>query len=407
MKRLSKKSEKVIKEVTEGRFFENPLSVMAKEGAKIMLRVALEEEITEALGRDFYERSPTAKGHRNGYKDRTVKLSCGDINIPMPKVRGLEEIFHSKVLPPYQTMMKELEEVIPLLYMNGLSTRRVKRSLKKVFGERGLSHQSVSKITGKVVEEFNEWKKRDLSALRILYLVLDGIRLGVRAGTSEKEAVLVATAFLEDGHREPLSVALGNRESHLSWKGFLEDLRLRGLKDPLLVAIDGCPGLLRALEEMFPRVRIQRCTKHRMENILEKVLKADRDEVRDDLRKVFYAPTLGHSKEALRLFEGKWKKRFPSAVECLLTDIDACLTYYQFPHAHWKRIRTTNAAERSFLEVKRRVRAIGRFKDEQRALATVWWLIADAQSRWYGVRMTKEAVEIINRLRAGKEQIAA
>lgn len=217
----------------------------------------------------------------------------------------------------------------------------------------------------------------------------------------------MATAFLGDGKRELLGVALGNRESHMSWKGFLDDLRGRGLKDPLLIVSDGCPGLLRAVEEVFPGVETQRCTKHRMENILEKVLKADREEVRDDLRKVFYAPTLEHSREGVILFERKWGKRYPSAVECLLAGIEECQSYYKFPPSHWRRIRTTNAAERSFLEVRRRVRSMGRFKDELRALATVWWLMKDAQERWHGVRLTKEATEILNRLHREKEPLAA
>ncbi len=408
MKRLSKKSEKVIKEMVEGgRLFENPLSMMAREGARMMLRVALEEEMTATLGRDLYERAEGSIGRRNGYKQRTVKLSCGDITIPMPKARGLDEPLHSKVLPPYRTRMEELEETIPFLYMNGLSTRKVKRSLKKVFGEKGLSHSTISNITAKVVDEFNAWKKRDLSGLSVLYLVIDGIRLGVRTDTKEKEAVLVATAFLEGGRREVLGVSLGNRESTASWKGFLEDMRERGLKNPLLIISDGCPGALHALAEVFPKVGVQRCTKHRMENVLEKVLKDDRVEVRDDLRMVFYSSTLEHSLEALELFRKKWSKRYPSAVDCLMTDIDRCQTYYKFPIAHWKRIRTTNAIERCFREVRQRVKTIGRFKDEQRALATVWWLMNDAQKRWYGVRMTKEAMEILNKLRGEKARLAA
>jgi len=407
MKRLSKKSEKVIREMMEdGRFFENPLSVMAREGARMMLRVALEEELTEALGRDMYERSCEARGWRNGYKERTVKLSCGDIRVSVPKARGMAEPFCSKVLSPYQTRMGELEEVIPLLYMNGLSTRRVKRSLKKVFGKRGLSHQSVSRISGKVVEEFKAWRQRDLSGLDVLYLVIDGIMVGVRAGTSEKEAVLVANAFLEDGSRDVLGVALGSRESYLSWKGFFDDLRQRGLKDPLLIVSDGCPGLLRAMEEVFPGVETQRCTRHRMENVLEKVLKADREAVRDDLRKVFYAPTLEHSREAAGLFGKKWRK-YPSAVECLLTGLEKCQTYYKFPYTHWRRIRTSNMVERGFREVRQRIKTMGRFRDEERGLATVWWLMKDCQKRWYGVGMTKEVREILDRIRAEKELLAA
>lgn len=405
-RRLSKKAEKVIREMMEERLFEHPLALVAKAGARMMLRVALEEEITAFLRRDYYERIEDANGYRSGSKPRTIKLSCGDVVIDMPQARG--NPFHSAILPPFQTRMKELEEVIPLLYMNGLSTRRVKRSLKKVLGKRGLSHTTVNIITHKVVEEFKGWKRRDLSHLKVLYLILDGIRIGVRAGTKEKEAILVAHAFLWDGSKEVLNIELGSRESYNSWKGFLDNLRERGLRNPLLIVTDGCPGLLGAIEEVFPGVEVQRCTKHRMENVLEKVLKVDRDEVKDDLRKVFYASTYEHAKEALRIFERKWGNRYPSAVECLLNGIEACLTYYKFPYSHWKKIRTTNTLERAFREVRQRVRVIGRFKDEEKALATVWWLMKDTQERWKGIGMTEEAREILGRLqRATMEKVAA
>lgn len=397
-RRLSKKAEKVIKKVMEEeRLFGHPLALVAKAGARMMLQVALEEEITTYLGRDYYERNDDANGYRSGSKRRTVKLSCGDIEIDMPQARGLP--FHSAILPPYQTRMKELEEVIPLLYMNGLSTRRAKRSLKKVLGKRGLSHTTVNKITNKVIEEFKGWRRRDLSGLEVIYLILDGIRIGVRGGTGEKEAVLVAYAFLGDGRREVLSVELGNRESYNSWKYILDDLRQKGLIDPLLIVTDGCPGLLKAVEDVFPGVETQRCTKHRMENVIEKVLKEDHEEVRDDLRKIFYAPTYEHAKEAVVIFEKKWGKKYPGAVKCLSEGIENCLTYYKFPYSHWKRIRTTNTIERGFREVRQRVRVIGRFKDEEKALATVWWLMKDTQERWQGIVITKEIREILNRLR--------
>lgn len=217
-----------------------------------------------------------------------------------------------------------MEEVIPLLYMNGISTRKVKRSLKEVLGKRGLSHQNVSRIAGKVVEGFRGWKKRRLSGLKVLYLIVDGIRLGVRAGTCEKEAVLVAQGFLEDGRRVLLSVGLGNRESYLGWKGFLGDMQERGLQNPLLI--------------------------------------------------ITYK------------------------------DIEHCLTYYKFPCAHWKRIRTTLCIERSFREVRQRVRSIGRFQDEERALSLVYWQIKDVQARWKGLSMTREAMEVLYRLKAAKMQ---
>jgi transposase-like protein len=205
--------------------------------------------------------------------------------------------------------------------MNGISARKVKKAVGKLIGKKGLSHQNVMRISERVVEEFNAWKKRDLSKLRPVYLILDGIRLGVRAGTVEKETVLVAWAFLEDGSRELVSVSLGNRESYNAWKGFLNDLVARGMGEPMLTIIDGCPGLVKAVEEVFPESDKQRCTKHRTENVLDKVLEPDRASVKESVRKVFYASTYEHAKEAVELFKKKWSMKYPSAVECLTEDI--------------------------------------------------------------------------------------
>jgi transposase-like protein len=315
-KSLSKKSKKLIERGLWQLKQSSSLIELTRIGAKMMLEVAIEEELTAFLGRDYYERRDKQKGSRSGLKPRTIKIGCGDIEIGMPQVRDAGRPFHSKILPPRVTRMEEVQDIIPLLYMNGLSSRKVKKSVARLIGKRGLSHQNVLRITGKIVEEFNLWKRRDLSGLRVIYLILDGIRLGVRAGTREKEAVLVAWAFLEDGSRELLGVSLGNQESYSAWKGFLEDMVKRGLNEPMLTVIDGCPGLIKAVKELFPGSDIQRCTKHRTKNVLDKVLKEDRAKVKDSLRKIFYASTYEHAKEAIEIFKRQWGKKYPSAVEC-------------------------------------------------------------------------------------------
>jgi len=406
-KSLSKKSEKVIEKSMKEFMQRNSLVEFTKAGARMMIQIALEEELRAFLGRDYYERrSNGQEGSRAGSKLRTVKIGCGDIELEMPKVRDAGGPFHSEFLPPRVSRMEEVQDIIPLLYMNGLSTRKVKKSVAKLLGKRGLSHQNVIRITEKVVEEFKKWKSRDLTNLKVAYLILDGTRLAVRAGTREKEAVLVAWGFLEDGSLEPLSISLGNQESYNAWKWFLEDMVKRGLGEPILTAIDGCPGLIKAVREVFPNSDIQRCTKHKTENVLDKVLKEDRDKVKESLRKIFYASTYEHAKEAVELFKDRWGKKYPSAVEILMEDIELCLTYYKYPYRHWKRIRTTNVVERSFREVKRRTKGVGRFQDEERALAMVYWQLKEL--RWYGVSMTKEARAILTGIKVSKlERIAA
>ena len=405
-KSLSKKTKKVIEENLEEFLTMPPLRELTRIGARMMLQSAMEEEVTTYLERDFYERTSSAKGSRNGSKPRAVKIGSGDIGIRMPQVRNAGGPFHSQILPPRVTQMDEIQEIIPLLYMNGLSTRKVKKAVGKLIGKKGLSHQNVMRISGRIVEEFNVWKKRDLSTLQVVYLILDGIRLGVRAETTEKEAVLVAWAFLEDGSRELVGVSLGNRESYHAWKGFLEDLVRRGMGEPMLSIIDGCPGLIKAVDEVFPESDKQRCTKHKTENVLDKVLEQDRASVKESVRRVFYASTYEHAKEAVELFKKKWSMKYPSAVECLTDDIESCLTYYKYPYQHWLRIRTTNVVERGFKEVKRRVKGIGRFQNEERALTMVYWQLHEL--KWNGVSMTKEAKAILTKIRVSRiQRIAA
>ncbi len=399
MESISKKSRKVIEENLEELRERHPLIEVTRIGARMALQVAIEEELCMLLGRDYYERNRQA-GSRNGSKARAVNVGVGDIEIAMPQVRGSERPFHSKILPPYVRQMDEIKEVVPLLYMNGISTRKVKGSIKKLLKDKGFSHQNVLRLTERIVEEFRGWRRRDLSEFKVLYLILDGIRLGVRASTREKEAVLVGRAFLEDGRAELISVSLGNQESYSAWKWFLEEMIKRGLNDPLLIVIDGCPGLIKAVEEMFPSSDIQRCTKHRTENVLNKVLKEDRAVVKESIRRIFYASTYEHAKEAIEIFKRDWGRKYPSASECLKEDIELCLTYYRYPYRHWRRIRTTNAVERSFREVRGRVRGIGRFKDEERALTMVYWQIKEL--RWHGVDMTAEARAVLAKIKAEK-----
>lgn len=404
-KSLSKKSKKVIDEGLEEFMGMPPLAELTKIGARMMLQAAVEEEITAYLARDLYERSSSAKGSRNGSKPRTVKIGGGDIGIRMPQARNAGSPFHSRILPPRVTQMDEIQEIIPLLYMNGLSTRKVKKAVGKLIGKKGLSHQNVHRISGRIVDEFNAWRKRDLSTLKPVYLIVDGVRVGVRAETKEKEAVLVAWAFLEDGSRELVSVSLGNGESYGAWKGFLEDLLKRGMSEPMLTVMDGCPGLIKAVNEVFPESDKQRCTKHRTENVLGKVLEQDKKAVKESVRKVFYASTYEHAKEAVEMFKKKWSMKYPSAVECLTEDIENCLTYYKYPYQHWLRIRTSNVVERSFKEVKRRVKTAGRFHNEERALTMVYWQLKEL--KWNGVIMSKEAKAILTKIRASRIQRVA
>lgn len=294
VRKLPRKAAQLVEAAMQTATSQHPLAWIAQWGARLMLQVALEEEVMAFLQRDWYERRPGGSSiWRNGSKPRTVKVAGGDVTIAMPQVRGAGGPFHSGLLPPYLTRMRELEEAIPLLYLHGLSTRRVRKALGKLLGQRGLSKTTVVRLTQRLVEAFVTWRQRDLSPLEVVYLFLDGIRLGVRKGTREKEAVLVAHAVLADGRREVLAVALGSRESTRAWADLLEDLKRRGLPEPVLVITDGGGGLLAAVEAHFPEILRQHCTKHKLANVLEKVPQGCQGEVGDAARWVLVCPHLG------------------------------------------------------------------------------------------------------------------
>jgi len=278
-----------------------PLEVFAREGAKLILAVALEEEVIDFLGSQRYEcHRGSHRGYRNGHRERQVSCGAGEVEVAMPRVSDTKEVFHSQLLEAWQRRSKLLEETIPLLYIEGLSTRDFKRALKPLWGKSGLSSSSISRANRTLKEAFNNWRRRDLSLEEIVYLFLDGIYLGVRGNSRQKEAVLVAHGINREGKRVVLHLSLGVREGTESWKGVLTDLVERGLKSPQLIITDGNPGLLKAINDIWFEVPRQRCAVHRIRNVLAKVPKKRQDEVRKALHRIFYAACLDDARDEAR-----------------------------------------------------------------------------------------------------------
>lgn len=370
-----------------------PLEVFAREGAKLLLMVGLEEEVSAALMRRPYERSQgNIRGYRNGHRDRQVSCGAGVIEVPVPRVSDTEETFRSQLLEAWQRRSKLLEETIPLLYVEGLSTRDFKRALKPLWGKSGLSRSSVSRANKALKEAFNNWRRRDLSLEDIIYLFLDGIYLGVRGNSRSKEAVLVAHGITREGERVVLHLSLGGRESAESWKGVLNDLIERGLGRPQLLITDGNPGLLKAIKDVWPEAPRQRCAVHRIRNVMARVPKKKQDEVRKAVTRIFYAACLDDARDEARQFLSRYNREFPTACEVLAKHLEECLTFYRFPERHWKHIRTSNVIERSFKEVKRRTRVVGRFPNETSALVMVFSLLEEERMKWQKVRMRAEDI---------------
>jgi len=369
-----------------------PLELFAREGAKLLLTVALEEEVTDVLKRRPYERSEGSRGYRNGHRERQVSCGAGEIEVAVPRVSDTREAFHSQLLEAWQRRSQLLEETIPLLYVEGLSTRDFKRALKPLWGKSGLSRSSISRANRALKEAFNNWRRRDLSLEEIIYLFLDGIYLGVRGNSRDMEAVLVAHGITRQGKRVVLHLSLGGRESTESWKGVLNDLVERGLRRPQLLITDGNQGLLKAIKDIWPEVPRQRCAVHRVRNVLARVPKKRQDEVRKALHRIFYAACLDDARDEAKQFLSHYSREFPTACETLASHLEECLTFYRFPERHWKHIRTSNVIERAFKEVKRRTRVVGRFPNETSALVMVFSLLEEDRVKWQKVGMRVEDI---------------
>jgi len=369
-------------------FVGGSLDYAAREGARIILEVALNEEVGDFLGRSAYERiGPDHSGYRNGSRVRPIQCGSGEIQVRKPKIVGAKEGFQSKILPRFQRMSNELLAVLPAMYVEGLSTRDFKRTLKPLLKGAGLSRSSISRINGKLKEEFKQWRKRDLSQEKIVYLFLDGYYLGVGRYGRAKDALLIAHGVTQDGKRMLLGVYFGARESIASWTEVLRDLEDRGMNHPHLVITDGNPGLLRAIKEVMPEVANQRCTAHRTRNVLGRVKKSRQAEVKRALGKIFHAPCLEDALKAASEFHRRYGKEFSTATELLAKGLKDCLAFYHFPEVHWRRIRTSNVIERAFLEVRRRTKVIGRLPDEMSALALVFGVLQEDRLKWRGLRM--------------------
>lgn len=346
---------------------------LLQHGGTLLLKHAIAAEITEYLGRTRNQHGEEFRGYRNGTQETRLDTTMGVLTYDRPKLTGAPE-FKSQYHVPHMRRPEEFAAAVTDMYINGTSTRKVKDSLKAVAGKRSrLSRSSVSRITKRLRDEFAEWKKRRLDDLDIAYLFLGAIRIGMRIGGTEKDAVLIAYGIMSDGRMELIAIDLGHSESDNSWGKFVCGLKSRGLKDPLLVCSDGNSGVIKAIDSNFTTSYRQRCVKHRENNILDAVPKKEQEPVKKALKRIFYGATsLEQAKQFLANFKRDFAKKYPTAWERLTTDLDQCLAFYLFPSNHWKRIRTSNKLERLNKEIKRRMKVIGRHPDEQGCLSLIY-----------------------------------
>lgn len=293
-----------------------------------------------------------------------------------------------------------LESLVISGFLRGLSTREVESALEEVFEEPIASKSTVSRICEDTRERYRQWCRRRLEEHDIVYLFLDAIYLKLRPDDAPSEGVLVCWGVTLEGRKILLGMALGSRESYESWLAFGRDMTARGLRAPALVIADGAPGIWKAARELWPQALEQRCTVHALRNVTSKLPERHHQEVKARWWKAFdEARSAGEATRELRGIIADYKSAYPSAMAVIDADLPALVTHLRFPSEHRKRIRTTNLLERTFVEVRRRTKVIGRFPGETSALSLIWAVLELSSRGWRGVKMTPKTVAEIERLR--------
>jgi transposase-like protein len=350
------------------------------------IQSVIEEEVSAFLGREWYERRNAVDagcGYRNGYgKPRRLSTSCGTIQIKRPRVRGLEERFESRILPLFARRTKEVGQLLPELYLHGLSQGDFELALRGLLGEGApLSPTSIARLRGKWVADHQDWSERRLDGRELVYAWADGIY--VKAGLEkDKACLLVVIGAMSDGSKEILALAPGYRESTESWLSVLRDLRDRGLEQPILIAADGNMGIWAAVDQVWPQSKQQRCWNHKIINVLDKIPKRAQAEARALLVQIPYADTQKEARKLQKRFAARYRSQFPKAVDALERDWDRMITFYDLPKEHWKHLRTTNIVESPFASVRLRTNAAKRHKKVANATALIWRTLMVAETRF-------------------------
>lgn len=349
---------------------------------KRLMEAVMEEEILEQLGVDRYRRSHLRGGYRNGYRQRSLLTEFGlleEIRVP----RDRAGLFQPHVFERYQRRQAHVNQMVREMFLQGVSTRKVQEVLKPLLTA-GISAQSVSRITRSLDAEVRRFHQSPLLDY-YLYLLLDGITLRVKsAGGVNKRLVLCAYGITPSGKREFISFRQAPAESEAQWEAFLRDLYNRGLtgKQLQLVSTDGCPGLHRALDIVYPYVTRQHCWAHKLRNVAARLPRRLQDECLKEAKCIYQTETRREAIHRFREWSIRWKPFVPGVVNCLNQDIDALLNFLSCPREHWKKIRTTNAIERAFREVRRRTRPMSCFQNPASVDRIVYGVISHLNKKW-------------------------
>ena len=357
-----------------------------------MLADMIQAEVEDWLAERAHLRDEQGRRQvvRNGFlPEREITTGVGPVQVKQPRVRDRRpaeeaEPFSSKILPPYLRKTKSIEELIPWLYLKGVSTGDFSEALKALVGPNapGLSATTVTRLKAIWEGEYQEWSKRSLEGKQYVYVWADGIHFNIRL-EEDRQCILVLMGATADGKKELIAAVDGYRESEQSWLGLLLDVKARGLAiDPKLAIGDGALGFWKALRQVWPNTREQRCWVHKTANVLDSLPKRLREEAKENLHDIWMADTKQHAHEALDLFVKTYQAKYPKAVECLVKDQEMLLSFYDFPAEHWMHLRTTNPIESTFATVRLRTKRTKGSGSRMACLTMVYKLMQSASKKW-------------------------
>ncbi len=385
----------------------SPLDETLREGARQMLLKAIEAEVADYVEARQHEVDQDGRRLvvRNGYaRRRTDVTGVGTLRVSAPRVadrrideQGRKFRFTSRILPPYLRRTKSVEELIPWLYLKGISTGDFSEALAALVGPDapGLSATTVVRLKQVWRSEYQSWSKRSLEGQRFVYIWADGIYSNIRLD-DERQCLLVVIGALADGRKQLLAVHDGFRESELSWTELLEDLKARGLELPPKLAVgDGGLGFWAALRKVYPTTREQRCWVHKTANVLDKLPKSMRGKAKQAVHDIYLAESRKAAGQAFDRFVALYQRKFPRAVACLEKDREVLLEFYDFPAEHWGHLRTTNPIESTFATVRLRQRRTKGCGSREASLTMVFMLVRQAERHWRRLNASELIVHVL------------
>ena len=371
---------------------QDSLGEILRRGAQQLLAQAIEAEVAEWINEHQQVKDEQGRRQvvRNGYlPQRKLVTPVGELAVQQPRVHdrrpeGEREKFSSQLLPPYLRKTKSIEELIPYLYLKGISTGDFQEALSAILGPDcpGLSATTITRLKSVWEEEYKQWSSRSLEEKEYVYVWADGIHTNIRL-EEDRQCILVLMGATKDGQKELIAMTDGHRESAQSWSELLLEVKRRGLTvDPKLAIGDGALGFWKAVAEVFPATKEQRCWVHKTANILDKLPKGKQAKAKSLIHEIWMSETKAEATKAFDAFLETYQAKYPKATDCLAKDRDVLLTFYDFPAEHWRHLRTTNPIESTFATIRLRHRRTKGNGSRIASLTMIFKLAETAAKKW-------------------------